>query len=927
MQVTDKGIAESPTRNDSKRQVRWDPNTSSPFRELRSDDIAYQSSPIAPSSPTTPRAGMMIESSMLSYPHSSPPPQALPPAKRQKTILADEDDGEDFTYPDSDEEAMANDSWDHNDQEASPIPDPKPSELEDVNKTPTAPLVRPIFNLPLTGGLFSKKFTPSNKSSFGFDPPEKDLVVGNSSAPATSVLRTFRSSMTPPPRLPSPDPDSFGHFQDKTTPAPKPISFAAPSPPASAAVAPAAALVSTYFPVVTSSGETFRIRQKPPQIYTTSNSSYMSSYLEDASENTSGSIKKSYYGVDIAALLADYKAEKRISKAKQAAAAGDDAIRAALNPTTEQTSSKPAAKTLLWSEKYRAKRFTELVGDERTHRQVLRWFKSWDKIVFPSAGKLHGKKKDNEDDGREMRKILLIHGPPGLGKTTLAHVAAKQAGYEVAEVNASDERSAGVVKGRVKDILSNEGVKSMGVKSVGGSSSVSLGRPVCLVVDEIDGVTGGGAANEGGFVKALIDLVIADQKAGNMATGVTRKKKRGKGDVFRLQRPIVAICNDLYAPALKALRPLAEIVHMKKPPAGLMVGRLKNVLMNEGFRVEDGAVRRLVELSCMGQGAGSSKAGGDMRAAMVGCEWIACRLRAAAEEGGTKKEKRYLTRKIVEEEFGDGGLGDADGKGGGGGRGNVREAVERVFFQEKEVPSRGKDIGKKTSSMEKLRTLVEGLGEFDKIIMDCFTTYPTRPFNDDPFLTKPNAAYEWLWFSDLLSTRVFEEQAYELSGYLSSPILAFHNLFASATRQKQSTGKYNNNRKDDGEEEETAPLTGPQAEWEVRECTKENKALIQIIHTCMIGGIRLHQAFKSAETVSMELAPWVSRILAPSIKPVVVGGSGPEGGVASVRREGEKRLVQRGVQVMVGMGIEFEKVKVEGIGGGGNWGWVYRMEP
>ena len=37
---------------------------------------------------------------------------------------------------------------------------------------------------------------------------------------------------------------------------------------------------------------------------------------------------------------------------------------------------------------------------------------------------------------RPERKILLIHGQPGLGKTTLAHVVAETAGYSVIEINA-----------------------------------------------------------------------------------------------------------------------------------------------------------------------------------------------------------------------------------------------------------------------------------------------------------------------------------------------------------------------------------------------------------------------------------------------------------------------------------------------------------
>ena len=34
----------------------------------------------------------------------------------------------------------------------------------------------------------------------------------------------------------------------------------------------------------------------------------------------------------------------------------------------------------------------------------------------------------------------LLYGPPGLGKTTLAHVVANHAGYNVVEINASDDR-------------------------------------------------------------------------------------------------------------------------------------------------------------------------------------------------------------------------------------------------------------------------------------------------------------------------------------------------------------------------------------------------------------------------------------------------------------------------------------------------------
>ena len=40
----------------------------------------------------------------------------------------------------------------------------------------------------------------------------------------------------------------------------------------------------------------------------------------------------------------------------------------------------------------------------------------------------------------------LLYGPPGLGKTTLAHVVANHAGYKVVEINASDDREYSAIK-------------------------------------------------------------------------------------------------------------------------------------------------------------------------------------------------------------------------------------------------------------------------------------------------------------------------------------------------------------------------------------------------------------------------------------------------------------------------------------------------
>ena len=61
---------------------------------------------------------------------------------------------------------------------------------------------------------------------------------------------------------------------------------------------------------------------------------------------------------------------------------------------SESTSPSSKDHNELWVDRYRPHQYTDLLGDDRVHREVMAWVKEWDYCVF---GKSKGKQKVTED--------------------------------------------------------------------------------------------------------------------------------------------------------------------------------------------------------------------------------------------------------------------------------------------------------------------------------------------------------------------------------------------------------------------------------------------------------------------------------------------------------------------------------------------------
>lgn len=122
---------------------------------------------------------------------------------------------------------------------------------------------------------------------------------------------------------------------------------------------------------------------------------------------------------------------------------------------------------MMWSEKYRPKNLLEMIGNDEAKESFVKWIAKWVKGTKP----------------------LLLVGPPGIGKTTMAMLCAKQFGYDMISLNASDVRN----KQRIQEILN----------PVMGNAGV-LGKAMMIFVDEVDGIHG---RSDFGGVGALVDIL------------------------------------------------------------------------------------------------------------------------------------------------------------------------------------------------------------------------------------------------------------------------------------------------------------------------------------------------------------------------------------------------------------------------------------
>lgn len=221
----------------------------------------------------------------------------------------------------------------------------------------------------------------------------------------------------------------------------------------------------------------------------------------------------------------------------------------------------------LWTTKYAPKSLNDICGNKTLVARLQTWLSNWDsnyKKDFKYPGK----------DGNGIFRAAMLSGPPGIGKTTTAHLVAKSLGYEVVEKNASDVRSKNQLNDNIKSLLGGTSVNSYFEHTKQELDNNKNLKKFVLIMDEVDGMSSG----DRGGVGALTSFI--------------RKTKT----------PIILICNERRIPKMRPFDRICLELSYRRPDARAVTPRLMAIAQKEKFKLDPSIIEQLTAIS-----------GGDLR--------------------------------------------------------------------------------------------------------------------------------------------------------------------------------------------------------------------------------------------------------------------------------------------------------------------------
>ncbi|KAK4537056.1 hypothetical protein CDCA_CDCA10G3081 [Cyanidium caldarium] len=245
---------------------------------------------------------------------------------------------------------------------------------------------------------------------------------------------------------------------------------------------------------------------------------------------------------------------------------------------TAATIGAPARTSELWTVKYRPRVPEDLIANPGVLKQLSDWLDQWQQVYGDGAA---AKTKSS------VPRAALLAGPPGLGKSSAAHVVVRHKGMEPIEFNASDTRSKSALQTHVTELIRSHNIDRYAVATLARNASdtgasASQARSVTrahlcgnrghvLIMDEVDGMSAG---DRGGM--AELNKLIKTSRV-----------------------PIICICNDDASANVRTLKFSTLFLKFRRPMWSQVRKRLLQIAHAEQMPIDDAALEKLAE-TCKG---------------------------------------------------------------------------------------------------------------------------------------------------------------------------------------------------------------------------------------------------------------------------------------------------------------------------------------
>uniref|UniRef100_A0A6C0JES6 AAA+ ATPase domain-containing protein n=1 Tax=viral metagenome TaxID=1070528 RepID=A0A6C0JES6_9ZZZZ len=207
-------------------------------------------------------------------------------------------------------------------------------------------------------------------------------------------------------------------------------------------------------------------------------------------------------------------------------------------------------KDLQWVDKYKPKSINDVFGNKKNIELIQKWIK-----VF----------NNNSLADVLFKNAILISGPPGIGKTSIAHILLNEYNYDTLEFNASELRTSKIISEKLENILSGNSIKMMFNKDI----------KTGIILDEIDGIE----SRKEYSSSDIIDYINFGQKK-------TNKKNKKSKKVIINKNPIICICNNVNK-SINPLLPYVIHINFEKPTDNDIFSLLSKINKEEDIGLSD----------------------------------------------------------------------------------------------------------------------------------------------------------------------------------------------------------------------------------------------------------------------------------------------------------------------------------------------------